>query len=675
MGPGSVEVSGLLALCGRGLEHWSADGADDLLLRNSWRGRERVGGVDVPGPEGSRALLRCVRDEWECSLDHAGPALVGESGAEVRVICDATLLHTAGLEDRLRKASVTPRSRSSADLIAAAWRAFGRDCADVLEGDWAFVLHDARTDEVFAARDPFGARSLFHRLMGEALFLASTPHPLAALTDRPPPFDPEGVLRAIWQQDGDGTRTGWLGIRELAAGTRLSWRPGSGPPGIQRFWTPEKDPAWASLVSEEAPEALARLLEEASVARMAGSGVALAMSGGQDSTAVLASLHGGGASQGPVHIVSLRYPPGDPGNEDLYVKATAEHFGLPIHWVDTAPLDLLAHERDQGEQRSLPAGHAFEAQNRALAARARELGVRVLMNGHGGDNLLWVSDWFMADLLRSGRWLSFRRAFRARGYRGVSHFLHYGLRPALPLRVYDMLGRLRGRPIHARVHERPLPPWVVAEPSLIDAIRGKDRDHHDHWFASRYGSVTDQRRAWGLGFAAFPRVCAALFDLVRGEGVELRMPFYDRRLVAFALARPPEEFNRPGEAKVLLRRAMRGRLPDLVVDPRPQGHKTGTAERYFRERFDREVERRHAELFPGASGSADSGGTPVETMVPSTPSAGPVSQGLGIVDPVRLARAIDAADADHRRWDVPTLASIHTEGWLQAQVARALPNG
>lgn len=648
--PRACPMSGLLALHGLGLDGWSAERADRLLRAHSWRGQELVAGVERVNAEGARTLLRCVRDTWECAPGLAGEALVGAHGESVRVVADATLYDRDRLVERLRRAGVTPRSLAASDLVAAAWVAFGEGCVEHLEGDWAFVLHDAGSNALFAARDPFGSRSLFHRPVGEARFFASTPHPLAAATERPPPFDPEGVLRALWQQEGDGTRTGWLGIEELPAGTSLRVEVPGEEPRCTRFWHPRGESAWAALPAAEAPDTLARLLADACRVRTDPGGVALAMSGGQDSTAVLASLC---RPEGPpVHVLSLRYPPGDPGNEDPYVEAAAGHMGVPIHWVETADQLLLAHEKSRAHQRSLPAGHAFESQNRALAAAARGLGVRVLMNGHGGDNLLWVSDWYMADLLRSGRFRAFRRAFRARGYRGVRQFVNYGLRPALPLRLYDRLGSLRRRPVAARPYQRPLPPWLRAEAELEARIREADRRHHDGAFETPYATVTGRKRAWGLGYAAFPRVCAALFDLMRDEGVELRMPYYDRRLVAFALARPPEEFNQPGEAKVLLRRAMRGRLPDLVVDPRPQGHKTGTAEGYFRPRFDREAPPRFQELF----GSAGAG----------------VTEAAGIVDPARLKRALDEVDRDFRRWDGSLLGTLHVEGWLQAQAARGL---
>jgi hypothetical protein len=63
------------------------------------------------------------------------------------------------------------------------------------------------------------------------------------------------------------------------------------------------------------------------------------------------------------------------------------------------------------------------------------------------------------------------------------------------------------------------------------------------------------------------------------HGVEVRSPLYDRRVIEFAATRPREERSSGGETKRLLRRSMRGLLPDEVLAPRT--HRTGVTTGYF----------------------------------------------------------------------------------------------
>ena len=87
-----------------------------------------------------------------------------------------------------------------------------------------------------------------------------------------------------------------------------------------------------------------------------------------------------------------------------------------------------------------------------------------------------------------------------------------------------------------------------------------------------------------LTCTAFPRAFATLTELAGEHGVELRSPLYDGRVIAFAAARPREERATGGETKRLLRRAMRGLLPDAVLAPRRTrtGMTTGYSDRSLR---------------------------------------------------------------------------------------------
>ncbi len=666
-------MSGILAAVGPGANGIEADAFGRLLRDCSYRGRERLDVFAAPG-----IRLAVVRDRWEEDPLVAGPARVSRSGP-VAAVADASLYYRDELTEALVRRGVNPGPHPApGPLLMATYWIHGASMVEVVEGDYAFCLWDATAGRLLAARDPFGARSLFYRGIPGLLLVASTPPPLVAFRGtRAPPFDPEGVLRAISLQEGDGTRTAWEGVRELPAGHLLLARPlrGRHDPGgghdpaatgdpvkptsasapspaassipfeVRRFWAPRPDPRWQSLPGGEAPGALARLLADAARTRAPSSGVALAMSGGQDSTAVLASLHGGVGPPPPVRILSFAYPEGDPGNEEPYVRAAAERFGLPVHWVDTMSLPLFQEDPARIRHRSSPAGHAFEGQNRALARAAREEGVRVVFNGHGGDNVFWVSDWVMADLLRQGRWRRLRRFFRERGYRGVGAFVQHCLRPALPPAFLDLVEQIRGKRIVSRNFERPMPPWATAAPGAVGGMLAADRAWHDATFLRRYRTVTDRNRAWGLMFPAFPRVCAALFDLMRDEGVELRMPMYDDRLVGFSLARPFHEFNQPGRNKVLLREAMRGRLPDLLLDPRPGRSKTGTAEGYFRGRFDREA----PERFRALSAERDSW----------------VAEMLGVLRTGAVEERLSRSWEEGRQWEVQLVNTLLAEEWLR----------
>jgi asparagine synthetase B (glutamine-hydrolysing) len=218
----------------------------------------------------------------------------------------------------------------------------------------------------------------------------------------------------------------------------------------------------------------------------------------------------------------------------------------------------------------------FEPFNRAVAERARALGGRVLLNGVGGDELFGVADWYMADLLRGGRFLRLRRYAKARGYSGARAFIHHSLRPALPFALFDLLEVPLQRRVCSRLYEMPTAGWIVADGGMLDdIILGDRRDFAESWVRPN-PTVTARNRAWCVGSAAHAQNYRCLFDYHRHQGVELRLPFYDRRLVELSLSRHPEELNQPGRWKVMLDKAISGRLPDRTRAFQAGGRKPGT---------------------------------------------------------------------------------------------------
>jgi asparagine synthetase B (glutamine-hydrolysing) len=137
---------------------------------NGWEGQHPPGrgGRGLAARGGDPALRTVVRGrvsgcgvqhEWEPALGSGSPLYVD---ADLVVAADASLYYRENLIHRLSAQGVEPRDSSSAALIAAAYRAFGPGCVDVLEGDYAFAIWHPDKRTLFAARDPFGMRSLYH---------------------------------------------------------------------------------------------------------------------------------------------------------------------------------------------------------------------------------------------------------------------------------------------------------------------------------------------------------------------------------------------------------------------------------------------------------------------------------------------------------------------------------
>ena len=629
----------------------SKEGFRSLLEANPWRGKESW---DVW--KGPHCMMAVVRDRWEEDDAFAGPARVTRAGP-VAVVADASLYYRDELTTRLDPRYRSDDLPSPQDLLAAAYRTFHGDFVRRVDGDYAVAVWDSQHRRLTLARDPFGLRSLYYRVLPDLLVVASTPHPLIRCGPHPS-LDREGILRDLLQQHGDGTRSGWEGVWELPASSRmevsfdssfLGTRPLKAGEKLEtrRFWWPRGRQEFRDLGPDEAPEALAQLLIRASVARAVPSVTGISMSGGQDSTSVFASQKEGGV--GEVPILSYRYPEGDPGDESEYVSLVAGEYETSVNWVATKNTDLFPILPDHVHQWSSPVGHVFEAINRAMAQEFRRLDLRILTSGHGGDHLFWVGLDTLAGLVRRGRVFRAYTVLRDRGWRGkrgLRAFRDLALRPALPFWVFDGLERVVGRRICSRPFEQHHDSYLGADEGLVSDILAQDRRYYDRSVRSAYRDTVTRIRVWPLFSSRFHRITAAHFDLTRSEGVEHRSPYLDRTLTEFSLSRPPDEFSRPGEHKALLGRAMEGRLPQEVRTPRSRSRKTGVTIGYFNERM-------------------NAGALPcLDRLIAEGPSVELASLGLINLDGMR--RALEEMESQGQ-WSVSAYPALRAEHWVRAR--------
>lgn len=541
------------------------------------RGEDRVALHAEPG-----ALLAVARNAWELDSAIGGDVLLADDG-DVVVATDAALYYRDDLRAAIARRGVSPRGDTPAELVLAAYQAWGEDCAARLEGDFAFVVWNRKTRRACAARDFAGKRPLFHAVVGSdgTLVVASTVGGVLAHPSCPPELNLAVIAETAAGLFASCDQTAYAAITGVPAGFTLVSRDGE-PPVLRRHWAPPVPRESAEPSFEEAAEALRELLVRAAAERMPPGAVSsVYMSGGYDSPAVFAAGSEAlrtGARRGSLLPVSISYPHGDPGREDELIASIAAHWKSPVQWVDIADVPFFDRPAERAARRDEPFAHAYEMWHRALARGARAVGAHVAFEGGGGDQLFQVSEVLLADLLREGRWVELAREWRAKGMRGSGFrsFFRWAVQPNLSASALRAAAWLRGgRPLVGYLERTP-PPWIDRDFARAHHLQERERAH-----TPQRGRITcaAHETLWYLTYPYFPRVFGWVSAIALEEGVELRSPLYDARVVAFALSRPRRERSLGRETKRLLRRAMQGLLPDEIVMPRTA--RTGITSGYF----------------------------------------------------------------------------------------------
>jgi asparagine synthase (glutamine-hydrolysing) len=608
-------MSGLLAVTG---------GVSTQRLESGLGRLAFLGGDEAQFWSEDGTMVAVTRKGWELGEDFSGRVLVLER-PDLVVVADAVLYDRGGLTRALASAGVSPGGTTVTHLIEAAYRAWGNALVDHLYGDYAFVVWDRRHRRLLAARDPVGLRPLFYARTPEGAAVASSARAVAELVGRADDLNlaclGSQVSGLMWSS---GMDTAFNGVDPVPAGHRLTWE--DGRLGLERFWHPPVAPDRHPVDAGEAAVELQALLGRAVTERM-GAGVnTVWMSGGWDSTAVFAAgQHAlAPAERHQLRPVSISYPAGDPGCEDDLIQQVADRWSADVHWLRSDDIPLLDGLEERAGLSDEPPAHLYELWNRALAQGTRSVGARIALDGCGGDNFFAVSD-----------------IARARAAWGWRHLARASVLPLLPDSVVRAGERVAGRRLPRHYMERPLMAWMRPDFVARAALRERDLANLN---AARGRSLAQTENMlyatlpiWGWG-ASF------MYGALLQEGVDVRHPLLDLRVIEFALSRPVTERSDGMETKKLLRRSMQGLLPEGVLAPRQRrtGMTTGFSRQRMTEAYPALLDRLFAEPLRLAE--------------------------LGMVDPAALRLAARTWQARGDEWTpVGLFHAMKVEFWLRGR--------
>lgn len=471
---------------------------------------------------------------------------------EVYVVADMDLHNRRELRGVL---GISRQDVSDISLLAEGYLRFGQRIASKLVGSFAFVIWDARSRTLYAARDPMGERPLFHCSEGSRLFLASSIEQLLSTFDAIPPLEDETVFGFLGGEFPRISKTFFRGIQRLPPGCFLV-KSERDEPKIERYWHPPEQ--YLRLPRTEDYHARFReILEEAVRARLdSESPIVAHLSGGLDSSSIACLAdrlyRQSSESRPPLRLVSGLYP-GLDCDESPFIRSVVGHVSLPWESFDATEMEWTDLERpflDWPGGRSAQAGRAGDL---AIAERA---GARVLLSGFGGDDIGSEAGIFR-DLASSRRWGTlFREIFFTAefhwGSRGRALF--DSAKGLLPHSVHELYLRHkpRGSTPPSWLGPRLRELWPGPRPEFPAEGR-RWLSHMQRWL---FQAFTQPNRAW----------CADIEIRQAAEAsVQVRYPFFDVRLADFVLSIPPEHRLPSGGYRVIQRESMRGLVPETIL--------------------------------------------------------------------------------------------------------------
>jgi asparagine synthase (glutamine-hydrolysing) len=443
-------------------------------------------------------------------------------------------------------------SGSDTEVLLAAYGRWGPACLDRLNGMFAFAIVDTAAGTLFLARDRAGEKPLFYEVAdGELRFASELKGLLAA--GRPRRIDPTALDLLLFSAYAPGDHTLVAGIRQLPPAHALSFDLASGALTTWRYWSLPPAPRLAADPVELLTE-LERLLADAVRRQLvADVPVGLLLSGGVDSSVITALA----ARAAPdVRTFTVGFPGAGVFDERPHARLVAAHFGTrhtELEAGDVSPelLPLLARQFDNPviDSSMLPT---------YLVTKLVKAHCAVALGGDGGDELFGgYANYgrYLAIARYAGRLpLSLRKRLARAGAalppgvkgRGVLQTLGFDFARSMPLMpaLFDRAARAR----------------LVAPGAGLTLPLTAER-----LFAARVPPGPDLlQRMTRMDFENYlPADILAKVDRASMlNSLEVRAPFLDPRVVAFAYGRVPSALKAAhGEKKILLKRLAARLLP------------------------------------------------------------------------------------------------------------------
>lgn len=453
------------------------------------------------------------------------------------------------------------------ELVLVCYQRFGEDCVKYFVGDYVLAVWSVADRRLVLLRSPGGWVPLYWCRTNELFCFAAEPAQLligAGLRRSPN----ESMLAEILSRHVvSRTETIWEGICRVRPGWSLTIQDGV---IRQARWYTGPFPEVRLTSDGEYAECFRHLLDQALASCFrSNTEVAANLSGGLDSSSIVcraAELYQAGELGRLVRPMSVVYP-GTHTDESDWIAAAIRHTGLEPSIFMNVPYDWEAAPNWSRLSALLPVRpNAVSLAN--LYEPLRQAGVRVLLTGAGGDEFLAGRQRHWPDLLRTGRWLQLLREGLDPDF-GES--LPRRVRRILALSLGPLVSRQRrlasvglspgGGPV---VPDYLRPEWTLRI-GLLERLWSVETDDF-------LPSLAQQALFGPLDTHAFEIHRANTLLWAARSGIELRHPFYDRRLVEFVMGLPGHLLQRGKTRKWLLREALKSTLPRTIYDRETKAH-------------------------------------------------------------------------------------------------------
>ncbi len=488
---------------------------------------------------------------------HTGHQPISNEDGSVWVVFNGEIYNFQHLRQELIGRGHKLATQTDTEVIVHLYEEFGADLVNQLRGMFAFALWDSHRKRLLLGRDRFGIKPLYYAELGGRLFFASELKAILQIADVDRRLDFPAVSHLFATLTTPSSQSIVRGIRKLEPAHVLTIGPNQ-PLRISQYWDVVFEPNRRASEDELIEELREKIDDSVRVHMVSDVPVGAFLSGGIDSSSIVA--HMARHSDRPVKTFAIGFNEGA-FNELPYARRVAQQFSTDHHERIVGPEisgfleDLVWHlDEPFGDPSAIPT---------FLVSRLAAEHVKVVLSGDGGDELFAGYDKYRVEQ-RERRYSRLPHIARSalkqigmslpEGAKGRNFMLHHSLTGWD--RYLDAGKFFRDDQLNELLHP--------------DVRSGSDDDAEinllgkaGHWLSA--AQSLDLHRYLPLD------ILTKVDRMSMAHSLEVRVPLLDHEVVQVAATIPPELNLNGASGKRMFKKAMRGILPDAVIDRPKRG--------------------------------------------------------------------------------------------------------
>lgn len=483
------------------------------------------------------------------------------SNGRYAIVFNGEIYNYLELQTELKALGYIFNSHSDTEVLLTAYTHWKTQVLHRLVGMFAFAILDIHERTLFLARDFFGIKPLYYTYWQDGFAFASEMKALLEIPGVNRQVNPQKLYDYIRFGITDyGGETLFTNILQLPPAHYLQISLDDvNKVELIRYWQVELNQPLDISFKAAAEQLQELFLENVRLHLRSDVPVGAALSGGIDSSSIVMAMR---HLEPSLELHTFSYIADDAKvNEEFWVDIVTKVANTTAHKTLTSPIQLIEDLKHLIDVQEQPFSSTSIYAQYQVFRLARKTGIKVMLDGQGADELLGGYRIYLgarlASLVRQGRWhqvIKFLEQASSLPEVNRLRLLMIGGGFLLPDNFKGLARRL--------VQKEFAPSWLNAT-----------------WFAERevmFCLPSNRHRKEILREQLYQSLDLNLLSLLRYEdrnsmafSIESRVPFLSPNLVNFIFSLPEEYIIAPdGTTKAVFRKAMRGIVPDPILDRR-----------------------------------------------------------------------------------------------------------